>query len=240
MQLLKKRYENEEESYFVSMTDMMVGMLFIFIIMLMAFAMNYKDAEQTREEMLEALTKSYEARAEMLESIKTSLRDKGIIVEIDIENGILRLPESILFDSNEYILKKQAKENLKQLSNVIWSVLPCYSNYSKKLKDLECKYQTTSKLDAVFVEGHTDLTGSHAYNLNLSVNRSINTYNEMIKNNPNLLKLTNKSGEYLFSVTGYGETRPISKIHKENRRIDLRFLMSSPRPKDLSLIEGKL
>jgi chemotaxis protein MotB len=32
----------EDESYFVSMTDLMVGMLFIFIIMLMAFALNLR------------------------------------------------------------------------------------------------------------------------------------------------------------------------------------------------------
>ena len=35
----------EEENYFVSMTDLMVGMLFIFIIMLMAFALNFRDAQ---------------------------------------------------------------------------------------------------------------------------------------------------------------------------------------------------
>ncbi len=32
----------EEENYFVSMTDMMVGILFIFIIMLMMFALNFR------------------------------------------------------------------------------------------------------------------------------------------------------------------------------------------------------
>ena len=32
----------ESENYFISMTDMMVGMLFIFLIMLMVFALNYR------------------------------------------------------------------------------------------------------------------------------------------------------------------------------------------------------
>jgi chemotaxis protein MotB len=36
----------EEESYFVSMTDLMVGLLFIFIIMLMVFALQYREGEK--------------------------------------------------------------------------------------------------------------------------------------------------------------------------------------------------
>ena len=37
---------DEEESYFISMTDLMVGLLFIFIIMLMVFALQYREAER--------------------------------------------------------------------------------------------------------------------------------------------------------------------------------------------------
>jgi hypothetical protein len=36
----------EDESYFISMTDLMVGLLFIFIIMLMVFALQYREAER--------------------------------------------------------------------------------------------------------------------------------------------------------------------------------------------------
>ena len=34
------------ENYFVSMTDMMVGMLFLFIILLMVFALNYRVGDE--------------------------------------------------------------------------------------------------------------------------------------------------------------------------------------------------
>jgi chemotaxis protein MotB len=37
-------HEELEEGYFVSMTDMMVGLLFLFIIMLMLFALKYQEA----------------------------------------------------------------------------------------------------------------------------------------------------------------------------------------------------
>ena len=39
----------EEESYFVSMTDMMVGLLFIFILILMYFALQYQKSTEKLE-----------------------------------------------------------------------------------------------------------------------------------------------------------------------------------------------
>ena len=47
----------EDESYFVSVSDLMVGLLFLFIIILMAFALNFRSAEDAAEETLDALTK---------------------------------------------------------------------------------------------------------------------------------------------------------------------------------------
>jgi len=41
--------QHEEENYFVSMTDMMVGVLFIFIIMLMVFALDFRSVTDTQE-----------------------------------------------------------------------------------------------------------------------------------------------------------------------------------------------
>jgi hypothetical protein len=35
---------NDEESYFVSMTDIMIGLVFIFVILLMFFAMRLQEA----------------------------------------------------------------------------------------------------------------------------------------------------------------------------------------------------
>jgi len=42
-------HETEDENYFISMTDMMVGMLFLFIIMLMMFALNFRKGDEDAE-----------------------------------------------------------------------------------------------------------------------------------------------------------------------------------------------
>ena len=60
----------EEESYFVSMTDMMVGLLFIFILMLMYFALQY-------QKTTEQLTNANQTRGEILVKIEKSLKDQG-------------------------------------------------------------------------------------------------------------------------------------------------------------------
>jgi hypothetical protein len=74
----------EEESYFVSMTDMMVGLLFIFILMLMYFALQY-------QKTTEQLTNANKTRGEILVKIGESLKSQGFEVEINPESGILRL-----------------------------------------------------------------------------------------------------------------------------------------------------
>lgn len=66
----RRRHTEEGESYFMSMTDMMVGLLLIFIILLAYFALQLqtKTAELTgsnaaRQEMLEDMQRDLEKRA---------------------------------------------------------------------------------------------------------------------------------------------------------------------------------
>jgi chemotaxis protein MotB len=61
--------EDEEggEGYFASVSDLMVGILFIFLLMLTIFALNLRDTEQVaRSELDKALAELHEARSEAL------------------------------------------------------------------------------------------------------------------------------------------------------------------------------
>ena len=59
----------ESENYFISMTDMMVGMLFIFIIMLMVFALNYRigddDSKRVKDCLAELLLRNAKLSSEI-------------------------------------------------------------------------------------------------------------------------------------------------------------------------------
>src|SRR5215831_7816948 len=104
-------HAEDEESYFISMTDVIIGLLFVFIIMLMFFAMRFQEATQTQNEvtqkqngLIEDLTESETTRTDVLENIGSFLQKRGISVVIVKDEGILRLPEEILFGRSSWEL----------------------------------------------------------------------------------------------------------------------------------------
>lgn len=240
----------EEESYFVSMTDMMVGIIFIFIILLMTFALSFREAEDVRQEKVAQLENVELAKREILTDIKKSLEEAGIKVEIDLENGILHLPEEILFPSGSANLNARGRESLAYLAAALHTVVPCYASNIELREAVGCTGRTPAMLDAIFVEGHTDnipvgQVNQFQDNWELSAQRAIETYKVLIGIEPILDKLMNDKPQKLFSVSGYGEFRPRADNETEvgkqaNRRIDLRFLMKTPRSEDLEMIEDQI
>src|SRR6266480_6366058 len=114
-------YNEDEESYFVSMTDVVIGLLFIFIIMLMFFAMRFQQATQQQDQatqrqkqateeqievterqktLIDDLTDTEAARREILQNLGDRLKNEGIVVSIIEDEGILRFPEEILFEKS--------------------------------------------------------------------------------------------------------------------------------------------
>lgn len=227
--------EIEEENYFVSMTDMMVGLVFIFIILLMYFALQFQDVTAH-------LTGADETRARILKTLQTSLKEKGIDVTIDTRNGVLRLPDAILFDSGQAELKPSGRIAVQHLADALSEVLPCYTDSVQAAtgRDPRCSY-TTHRVESVFIEGHTDTDplsgrGLMRDNWDLSVVRATNTYRALAAAEPELTELCVRKGERcepVLSVSGYGPQRPIDpgaseEQKRRNRRIDLRIIMVAP------------
>lgn len=258
--------EEAEENYFVSMTDMMVGILFIFIIMLMVFALQFQEQTDTSETQIEevlkrveevanqlkvlrdeidtelaSLDQSQRERTELLNDLKDELKEVGLEVQIDPENGVLRLTDNaIRFDSDRSNLNAAAASNVAKLAQVLQRVLPRYVSSCDELKAPECigVSRSTSTIDTVFIEGHTDMTGTDERNWALSTERAVSTYREITTVQPGLRHLKNRGEREILSVSGYSSTRPIPETAGEaetddmrsdrlagNRRIDMRFVM---------------
>jgi len=267
----------EEESVFVSMTDIMVGLLFIFILIIMFFALQAKlDAEriidlenektrltglvgdgwQKRLELdryLESVTKH---RSDILGWLQSYLVSQGIeTVEIDIANGILRLPEGVLFDSGKYNIddSSSAAFAAKALAEGLSRVLPCSvmnetgTPFSPQDNCKRTIYHNKNMafVESIFLEGHTDdiqitrsLPGAPllSTNLKLSARRSTNTFEKMISYVPGLIRFhgpISSGNRPILAVSAYGETRPITSnltrsARASNRRIDVRILMYEP------------
>ncbi len=254
---------NEEgENYFVSMTDMMIGVLFIFLIMLMSFALKFhkqtEDSSRVVKEVAPQLVKLQEdverasqalqqARAdriELLQKIAQQLEQQNLRVQVDQEHGLLRLGENAVhFATNSAQLDAENKRKVELIADVLGRILPAYA---------QCKPQAAcagkTALETLLIEGHADTTGVDADNWSLSTNRAVSTYRAMIEKAPALRKLRNKRNEEIISVSGYGSTRAISEgktveALASNRRIDLRFVMDTDKSEELervARITGKM
>lgn len=258
-----------EQDFFVSMTDMMVGMLFLFIIMLMFFAMKFSDdsvdlreqnrlleeqrkvAEEEKNRLraqLDLLQGAQQARQAVVEQVYLSLRDQGVTVLIDRDNGILRLPESILFPVNKAELLPEGKVAVTKLARALAQVLPCYATLPDAAVPADCP-PSAFGLEALLIEGHTDSDGAEDMNWRLSMERALHTYQVMTHEQPLLGELRSRQmredqntpgGAYpLMSVAGYGLKRPVapndsSENKSRNRRIDIRFIMTPPSEKEVN------
>jgi chemotaxis protein MotB len=228
----------EEENYFVSMSDMMVGMVFIFIILLMYFALQMSS-------VTDQLSGANKTRSEILQQLEQSLKNKGVQVTIDEANGVLRLPDAILFDSARAEIKPQGVPKIAHLATALAEILPCYTDHRDKAwrRPTTC-HKTPHRIESLYIEGHTDnipLTPTLQFqdNWDLSVKRATNTYRSLIKAAPNLQELcapNPKGCEPVLSVSGYADQRPVSPDGKCpgaapnscNRRIELRIIMVTP------------
>lgn len=120
---------------------------------------------------------------------------EGAKVERIGEGIKITFDSGILFDINSSTLQPEARANLTELAGIL------------------NKYEETE----ILVEGHTDSTGTHDYNLTLSMRRAQAVANHMT----NLDVMANR-----FRIMGYGPDQPVASNataagRQQNRRVDI-------------------
>ena len=234
----RSRHQEEEESYFISMADMMVGLLFVFIILLLYFALQFQQKSR-------ALSDAGEVRKHILQDLAKRIQRErpDLDVKIDTRTGVLRLPAAVLFGKNDFRLSPSGEAAVGTVARAMTNVLPCYTWPQRRTG---CSYRSESVIDAIFVEGHTDgdpLNGSGVItdNMDLSALRATNTFRAIRDAQNGLLALRNRDNQPILSVSGYGDTRHVpgnmeadEESKSRDRRIDLRFLMETPRADGLT------
>lgn len=235
---LASEMPQDEGSYILSVSDMMSGLLFIFIITLIFFVMKYKSInkslasrDQIRTEILHAIDDQIE-----LQGIK-----KNLDIHVDKKNGVINLRDKndqMFFRSGEDEPEANGKMIIEGLASILADILPCYTSDISGCAMEHVPPEEQRTLEAVFIEGHTDVDPIRAGfrfadNWVLSVHRAISTYRIIKDRQPILENLRNNAGEKIFSVSGYGSTRRLSSDESDrskalDRRIAFRFIMSPP------------
>jgi len=260
--------EEDEESAFVSMTDMTVGFLFVVMILLAFFASEFKstqtvaldvynrlqqkyddqalqveklkarlaELEKARVDPLEVyLSRVAQARRQLLERLRDGLKIDfpDLQVQLNEQSDALRFQGDGLFVQGGSAFTSGKSEVVKRIAQRLNEILPCYTLGSPVPNYAACN-PDYAVVEAVQIEGHTDSTGTYPFNIKLSADRATTTFGLMIDTVPALRSYKNLSNQAVMSFAGYGPDRPVVSNdtpagQATNRRIDLRFIMVTPR-----------
>jgi len=153
--------------YWVSIGDLMSGLLLVFILLLVVAMYNYAAFTRARErrvdqrsELLqkqeERLIALEEKKRQLIEALKTSLAE--VDVQVDELTGVVRIGEGILFQEDRAELVDEGKQTLARI----------YDQYIQVV--LSPQYEQA--VDRIVIEGHTNSRGSYLHNLTLSQQRA--------------------------------------------------------------------
>jgi flagellar motor protein MotB len=224
----RRRSPDEDNPYWISFSDVMSALLIIFILASLVLILELTETRSSISEAILDLERADQVRRTVLEEAQAELEERGIRVEIGENHSVLRIPNELLgFETSQYVLEERYMETARQIGEVVSEVLRRGSR--------------TDYIDTIFLEGHTDsrpfagLMGMG--NWGLSTFRAISLWDFWRKefvDERDLTRLTNRDGEPLFSVSGYGPSRPITATqyteneYRANRRIDLRITIRRP------------
>lgn len=216
-----------EQSYLASAADLMIGLLFVFIIMV-AFLALQKKAEQ------EARAGDRDPRGVVTVAIGEEIRKSLPTVKVDPASGVITLPEELLFDLGSSVLKDTAVEKLGDTSRKLAEVLKCF--VANQMSKQPCKQNPYGhEIETIFIEGHTDSRPMNrdGGNIKLSLDRAISVNAALVQGSV-LAGFKNKNAHPIFSHSAYAESRPLIKEDPSdgrNRRVDLRIVLTY-RPPD--------
>ena len=230
------RAVDEDNPYWISFSDIMSGLLVIFILASLQLILELSEKNQQVDSAMQELVKGNQVRAEMLEEIRSELKEQGIHVEIAENQSVLRIPDDqIYFKTLSYDIPDDRTFAVKAIGKAL---------YDSITKDDRSRY-----IDTIFIEGHTDSRPARRLemgNWGLSSYRSIKVWDYWSKDNEYgqaMSGLRNRDNKPMFSVSGYAATRPkianddTAYKQRQNRRIDVRITMRQPNLLDLKDIK---
>ena len=187
----------EESGVWLSIGDLMSVLLMIFALLLISALVQISEVHEN----------SQNTRVVIIKGINDALQSSGIEVQADSETGDISILDSILFNRNEYKLKKSGEAFLEQF-------IPIYSDVIFQSPE------TTNEISRIVIEGHSSSEGSFNRNMELSVLRA-NSVTAFV----NSMKFQHKKA--FFNKTVISGRGPIeadqTKTDPSDRKVKFRF-----------------
>jgi len=211
----KNKHDENQTSYWLSISDLMAAVLAIFILFFIGQVFTLtSEKSKIRDER-----DSFKTIINELEGTKTDiikLIQNKINIEIDKNSGRIRLNSEILFETGKYNLTTEGKEFLK-------TFIPKYLNV------LLGNDEIRKNLSQIIIEGHTDKQGSYLSNLQLSQNRALAVVNFIFsKEMPKfperkiLKRYITANGRSYIDFLG----KPDQIEDKKSRRVEFKFILN--------------
>lgn len=221
----KKSDSEEENIFWVTMTDLLLGLAMVFmtlfVLMLTGYTQQKMQQQQTQSEIAKELIKNLQAQ--------------NIDAQVDKMTGQVKISDLELFDLNSFELSPKGKQYLSKF-------IPIYVNTifsNKKLSD---------KIVNIVVEGHTDsqtyagITSKEeqfAKNMDLSLKRAnaVEDYIFLTGYNRNFTDNLVKT----LTVTGKSYSDPVLVEGKEDfnksRRVELKLIVKDYELQDMLMMK---
>jgi flagellar motor protein MotB len=241
--------------YLASAADLVIGLLFIFIILVVVLAIRDQGQRLQLEEqgrraleqlqLKQATITSQQRQIENQRQELTGAGDPLVFVtrqlgdglksllpniRLDPTTGVISLPEQVLFPRGSAELNPAGVNALARASEFLAIAMTCF--VENQQADRDCSQNAKAyRIETIFIEGHTDnvpFAAGPIDNFVLALARARAVERALVANTP-LSTFRNRANQPLFSFSAYADMRPISGTDPsdaQNRRVDLRIVLS--------------
>jgi outer membrane protein OmpA-like peptidoglycan-associated protein len=192
------RITHEKPQYWTSYSDMMAGLLMVFMLFLTLILLDYRTMLEEKQSEINRLLG---VRAQIVQALDREFSDSELDIEIDPQTGAIRFKGGVFFDLDSTEISDTGRRYLEEFIPKYMAIIlsPSFRPYVAQ----------------IIVEGHTDQSGTYLYNLDLSQRRAFAVVREIL--GPDFPEFPEKQLlQNAITANGRSYSQPL----RENGRID--------------------